>query len=80
MLPGDRALAISYVAGGGCLIFERLDVQQTATAVRIAPLVRREHSGGRVCPPLLQLQRATVSLSQPLGTRRLIHAPVTATT
>jgi hypothetical protein len=79
VLPGGRSLSISYVAGGGCLAFERLDVQQTATSVRIAPLVHREQSAGQVCPPLLQLARTTVPLTQPLGNRRLIHPPVTAT-
>jgi hypothetical protein len=76
--PGGRSISISYVAGGGCLTFERLEVQQTPTTVRIAPLVHREHNAGRVCPPLLQLERTTVPLSQPLGARQLIHAPVTA--
>lgn len=72
-----RRLSISYAAGGGCLTFERLDVEQTTTFVRIAPLVRHEQSPGEACPPLLRLERATVVLSQPLDGRRLVHAPVT---
>lgn len=72
-----RKLSISY-ADGGCVTFERLDVEQTKAFVRIAPLVRHEQRPGEVCPPLLRLERATVVLTQPLDGRQLIHPPATA--
>jgi hypothetical protein len=73
-----RVIALSYVGGGGCVVFERLEVEQTATFVRISPIVRRETRPGRACPPLLQSVRTTVKLAVPLGSRPLLHAPVTA--
>jgi hypothetical protein len=72
----DRTLDILGVAGdGACVIAAGVQVVESAASVEVS---MRSHwdQAPTACPDRLVLTRVLVTLKQPLGTRTLLHAPV----
>lgn len=71
----ERDITIRYVAGGGCSAFEGVRVVQAAASVEVWTAVRTDH-GAQACAAYLAIGATTIHLAAPLGTRALLHAPV----
>jgi poly(3-hydroxybutyrate) depolymerase len=71
-----RRLTIESVSGG-CESFDRGSAKETSQKVTIAlyNLLRRQ--AGEACTADAILTRSTIILDHPLGSRQLVHAPVT---
>lgn len=75
--PQSRSVKLLWV-GGGCLTPERTKVVQTPQHVEVAVLARLYVPGsGESCTADARLNVVQVHLSEPLGQRTLLHAPVT---
>lgn len=68
-------VTIKFVAGGGCRAWKGVRVRQTARSVEIWTTVK-DSGGSQACPAALLIGESTIRLTQPLGTRHLLHAPV----
>jgi hypothetical protein len=71
-------LTIRYVAGGGCSAWRGVRVAQAAKSVELWTTVQTDH-GQQACADYLATGSATIQLTRPLGSRRLLHAPVSKT-
>ncbi len=72
---GGDQLEIEYIAGGGCSEWKGIRVHETSKRVEIWTAVKTSHAS-QACPSDLLLGESTIRLAQPLGTRRLLHAPL----
>ena len=71
-----RTITIVYVAGDGdCTKSAGVTLVQTSSLVAISPYSINQLDRS-ACPSMLQLARVRVVLSQPLGSRRLLHPEV----
>ena len=70
-----QALRIRYVAGGSCYRWSGVRVQETAKSVEIWTTTKPP-KGDPACLLLLTVSSSTITLRNPLGSRTLLHAPV----
>lgn len=70
-----RSLLIKYVAGGGCSSWKGVRVQETSTSVEIWTAVKTS-TGPQACSDELRLGASRITLTTPLGSRSLLHAPI----
>jgi hypothetical protein len=61
---------------GGCTAFDYVEVQQTSSSVEITAWGSRSTDTHVMCPAFVALLRGTVTLDAPLGSRQLLHAPI----
>lgn len=71
----DDSIAISFVAGGGCSAWQGIRFEETRASVEIWTVVRTDHAA-QACTASLGYGSATIHLQHSLGTRQLLHAPV----
>ena len=69
-----RQATIGYQSGGGCTTATGVEVTQSSTGVQLT--VWGETSGHFSCTTQLQHSSVVVILDPPLGSRALLHAPV----
>lgn len=69
-----RQATIGYQSGGGCTTATGVGVTQSSTSVQLT--VWGETSGQFNCTTQLQHSSVAVTLDPPLGSRALLHAPV----
>jgi hypothetical protein len=62
--------------GGGCQSFDHASATETHHQVTVA-VYDGLQGPGEVCTGEAVLTRSTITLHQPLGNRKLVHAPVT---
>lgn len=74
---GGRRLVILWDVGDGCREPDYVDVEQTPTVVRIAPVAHVVDPGGLPCAASARSAVGTILLQQPLGQRSLLHARLT---
>ncbi len=72
----DGVLLEIRVAGAGCVSFQNLDVEETATKVTIAAQAVKDSSPGTFCSQEVTTEQAPQALEKPLGKRKLVHAPI----
>lgn len=70
-------IAFDYVIGNGCDFLDHIQVDQTDSSVRIAPIIASDMKRGTVCAASRTIGQAYVDLRKPLDSRPLFHAPVT---
>ncbi|HUO69958.1 MAG TPA: hypothetical protein VMU39_04210 [Solirubrobacteraceae bacterium] len=72
-----RSITIRFLEPGCVYSFARTASLQTSQSVTIAVYDHyRPLQPGVVCPAFLRLATATIALREPLGARRILHAPV----
>lgn len=71
--PSARVVTVE-VAAGGCTDFTKVDARESAGSVRITAHGVEHHE--QDCTSDLRFARASVTLTRPLASRRLVHAPV----
>lgn len=73
----NDALVIRYVAGGGCSEWAGVRVDETDSTVEIWTTTRPP-KGDAACVLNLAIRESVIPLRKPLGSRTLLHAPVTS--
>ncbi|MBT9257390.1 hypothetical protein KMZ32_16785 [Phycicoccus sp. MAQZ13P-2] len=75
MSTDGRTLYLTVGIAGGCrVIGTQLAVEQATTYVRITSAIAEDNEGN--CAAMLQTRDVQIQLTKPLGSRRLIHAPM----
>lgn len=72
--PSGSSLDVFYVAGGGCTTLLGAHIVEIATTVEVWVLSTEKKTRG-ACSSNLIVGRSTIELSEPLGTRTLLHPP-----
>jgi hypothetical protein len=73
----SRSLTIRFLEPGCVYSFARTASLQTSASVTVAVYDHyRPLQPGVVCPAFLRVATATIALHEPLGGRRILHAPV----
>lgn len=70
-----RRLTIQSVSGG-CDSFDHIRPTETDQQVSVAVYNLLTRTAGEACPADAIVTRSTITLHHPLGTRKLVHAPV----
>ena len=71
-----RRLMIEFVSGG-CESFDHAGATETNQQVTVAAYDLLARKAGEACTSEVIFARSTLALRQPLGARKLMHAPVT---
>lgn len=66
---GTQLLITGYIGSGSCDSFDRIEVQESGSAVDVQVLVKS--NGNAACTDDLRMQTITVDLDEPLGVREL---------
>jgi hypothetical protein len=61
---------------GGCTAFDYVQVEQTSSSVEITAWGTHSATTHTVCPAFEAILRGAVALDAPLGSRQLLHGPV----
>jgi hypothetical protein len=75
LADGGKQVEIS-LNYGGCMAFDYVQVQQGASSVEITAWGTSTATSHTVCPAFEAILRGTVALDAPLGSRQLLHAPI----
>jgi hypothetical protein len=71
--PDGRTLTFRYYAGvEPCSVFDSIDAQEAPTTVTVTVYERDDAAPGQACPMLAKEKHASVTLREPLGSRRVV--------
>jgi hypothetical protein len=71
---GGKSIVIQFHAGG-CQSFSGVQVVPTASAVQVT-VWESQPTHPRVCPQFVQVLNGSITLARPIGSRTLLHAPL----
>lgn len=77
LAPSEGLRLVIMSESGGCESFDHARAKETIQQVTVAVHNLLTRKAGEACPADAIVVRSTITLRDPVGTRKLVHAPLT---